>query len=363
MLASRPRAFQSLAVYRVVIDEDDDRIHVPEVVERNVPEVEVVEGEPLEFSDFLIEGFEEEKSDPETWQKRDTVVPKRANQGDVWKLGRHILVVGDCRDQKIAEQCWGTASLCFSSPPYADRREYDSESGFTPITADRYVDWFESVQKTVGAILKQNGSFCLNIRAHAENGFRHLYVYDLVLSMCRKWGWGLVDDMVWRRPGYPGKWPNRLKNDWEGVYHFCRESGLAAFNPSSAGVKSDRCIQKVGKKVGRHTGNNFSGHDTRGDGVALPSNVVYAQCSNESMHQAAFPEALADFYVKVFSNEGDWVLDPFCGSGTTLVACEKNGRNGIGIELSPKYADIAIDRMTLLGIEPELMSSMEVGQA
>ncbi|QOV90654.1 site-specific DNA-methyltransferase [Humisphaera borealis] len=154
-----------------------------------------------------------------------------------------------------------------------------------------------------------------------------------------------MDDLVWRRPGYPGSWPNRLKNDWEGVYHFAKTSKLAAFNPTSAGRPSDRCINKTGAKRSNHTGNNFGGHDERKQGVALPSNVIVTQVSGESIHEAAFPKDLADFFVKVYSNDGDAVFDPFCGSGTTLVSCQDNGRLGYGVEISPKYADVTLSRL------------------
>lgn len=76
--------------------------------------------------------------------------------------------------------------------------------------------------------------------------------------------------------------------------------------------------------------------------MAYPTNVLHlaTECSNKN-HSAAFPQSLPEWFIKLFSDPGDTVLDPFVGSGTTLKAAHELGRNSIGIDLSREYCDMA----------------------
>jgi hypothetical protein len=99
--------------------------------------------------------------------------------GDVWTIGRHRLVCGDCRDLNILGMLFpadSRANVCITSPPYATQREYDSSSGFTPVPPDEYVAWYAGVAANVAAVLADDGSYFLNIKEHADDGERNLYV-------------------------------------------------------------------------------------------------------------------------------------------------------------------------------------------
>jgi DNA modification methylase len=93
-------------------------------------------------------------------------------------------------------------------------------------------------------------------------------------------------------------------------------------------------------KVGSGFGKNISNWLQRTH--AYPSNVLHlaTECSNKN-HSATFPEALPDWFVRLFTQEGDTVLDPFMGSGTTVVVAHKQKRSTIGIEIIPEYFAIA----------------------
>jgi len=83
----------------------------------------------------------------------------------------------------------------------------------------------------------------------------------------------------------------------------------------------------------------------RHGGLARPSNVIEAKTeSSQGSHSAPFPRAIPEFFIKAFSDAGDAVFDPFAGSGSTLVACEKTHRQARLIELEPKYCDVIIRR-------------------
>jgi hypothetical protein len=99
--------------------------------------------------------------------------------GDVWTIGRHRLVCGDCRDRNtlgILFVADARASVCMTSPPYATRREYDASSGFKPVPPAEYVAWYADVAAGVESVLAADGSYFLNIKEHADDGERDLYV-------------------------------------------------------------------------------------------------------------------------------------------------------------------------------------------
>jgi len=87
----------------------------------------------------------------------------------------------------------------------------------------------------------------------------------------------------------------------------------------------------------------------RFEGWARPSNVIECKSeSTEGSHSAPFPRALVEFFIKAFSDPGDVVFDPFCGSGTTIAAAFGLGRSGFGCELSPAYTDVIVRRIQSL---------------
>ncbi|MFW6303766.1 MAG: DNA methyltransferase, partial [Candidatus Sumerlaeota bacterium] len=79
--------------------------------------------------------------------------------------------------------------------------------------------------------------------------------------------------------------------------------------------------------------------------MAYPSNVLHlaTECSNRN-HSAVFPRGLPEWFIRLFTKEGDWVLDPFVGSGTTSEVAQSLGRNSVGIDLLEENILLAKDR-------------------
>jgi site-specific DNA-methyltransferase (adenine-specific)/site-specific DNA-methyltransferase (cytosine-N4-specific) len=251
--------------------------------------------------------------------------------------------------------------VCITSPPYAAQREYDSSSGFRPIPADEYADWYRSVADNIAAILADDGSYFLNIKEHSEEGERSLYVKDLVIAHRRQWGWRFVDEFCWRNTanGVPGKWPNRLKNAWEPVFHFCRNKEIK-FRPKAAGHRSDDVVVYSPDNPSAPSGSGLLGCGAdKIAGIAWPSNVIEAKAEgSQGSHSAPFPRALVEFFVKAFSDPGDSIYDPFMGSGSTMAAAHVLGRTGYGCEISPAYCDVILRRMeALAGVVPVLAAT------
>jgi len=134
------------------------------------------------------------------------------------------------------------ANLVITSPPYATQREYDPESGFTPVPPEEYSAWFRPVAQNIAAVLAPDGSYFLNIKEHADGGQRSLYVKDLLIAHVRQFGWWFIDELCWRKTdnGVPGGWGNRFKNAWEPVFHFSAPAARIKFHPTAVGHVSGR---------------------------------------------------------------------------------------------------------------------------
>jgi len=168
------------------------------------------------FSDEELEALLENDGDGSAPEDEEPI-PEPPSQpitqpGDVWLIGGHRLVCGDCRDLDVIEKLLDgkRANMVMTSPPHA-QREYDPTSGFKPVPPEEYCDWFRDVAANIQAILAPDGSYFLNINAHADEGERNLYVMDLVLAQKRQWGWRFVDEFCWRKTdnGVPGGCPSR----------------------------------------------------------------------------------------------------------------------------------------------------------
>jgi DNA modification methylase len=294
--------------------------------------------------------------------------------GDVWLIGRHRLICGDCRDAAVVGtlMAGANANVAITSPPYATQREYDPTSGFKPVPPEEYVEWYRYVAANIAAVLADDGSYFLNIKAHADEGERNLYVMDLVLAHRRAWDWRFVDEFCWRKTdnGVPGGWQNRFKNAWEPVFHFCRQQQIK-FRAEAVSHASDDCFDYSPDNPKSTSGSGLLGTGARGDaagkpgagdnagrhqGVARPSNVIEVKTeSSQGSHSAPFPRALVEFFVKAFSDPSDVVFDPFLGSGTTMAAAHVLGRAGYGCEISPAYCDVILRRVgDLAETEPVL---------
>jgi DNA modification methylase len=340
----------------------------------------------LGFSDREIEALIGESApEQDAGNAGEDAVPEAPAEpvtrpGDIWVIGRHRLICGDCREVTTAARLLdgAKAHLAITSPPYATQREYDPASGFKPVAPEDYVEWFRDVAATIATVLAADGSYLLNIKEHAADGERHLYVKDLVIAHKRQWGWRFVDEFCWRKTdnGVPGGWGNRFKNAWEPVFHFCRQPEIK-FRPKAVGHVSEDCFDYSPNNPKSTSGSGLLGTGARGSaaaqpgaededgrftGIARPSNVVEVKSeSSQGSHSAPFPRALVEFFVKAFSDPGDSVFDPFLGSGTTMAAAQVLGRSGIGVEISPAYCDVILQRMAKLTGEEAVLA--ETGQS
>ncbi len=252
------------------------------------------------------------------------------------------LILGDCKEElKRVEE--NSIDLVFTSPPYADSRK-NTYGGISP---ERYVDWFLPISKELIRVLKPTGTFVLNIKEKVVGGERHTYVMELIMAM-RKQGWLWTEEFIWHKKNcYPGKWPNRFRDSWERLLQFNKNKKFnmyqeAVMVPMGDWAKnrlknlSETDRRRDNAKNGSGFGKNVSNWLNKTS--VYPTNVLHlaTECGNKS-HSAAFPMALPEWFIKLFTKEGDCVLDPFMGSGTTIVAARNMRRNSIGMEILPEY--------------------------
>lgn len=260
------------------------------------------------------------------------------------------IIHGDCRDvlKKIPSD---SVDLIFTSPPYADQRK----TTYGGIKPEEYVNWFLPVSKELLRVLKPSGTFVLNIKEKVVNGERSTYVMELILAM-RKQGWLWTEEFIWhKKNSYPGKWPNRFRDSWERLLQFNKSRKFAMYQEAVMVPMGDWAKNRLRKlsdtdkrrdesKVGSGFGKNISNWLAREK--AYPTNVLHlsTECSNKK-HSAAFPEALPEWFIKLFTKPGDTVLDPFTGSGTTNFVAQRMNRHSIGIELYKEYYDYIKERI------------------
>jgi site-specific DNA-methyltransferase (adenine-specific) len=260
------------------------------------------------------------------------------------------IYLGDCLAE-LTKLPDNSIDLIITSPPYADRRS-KTYGGIHP---DKYVKWFLPISEQLFRVLKPSGTFILNIKEKVTNGERHTYVLELILEM-KKQGWLWTEQFIWhKKNSYPGKWPNRFRDSWERLLQFNK---IKKFNMYQEEVMlpvgdwaknrlkklSDTDKKRDDSKVGSGFGKNISNWLKR-DKV-YPTNVLHlaTECNNKQ-HSAVFPETLPEWFIKLFTKEDDFVLDPFAGSGTTLLVASLLKRQSIGIEILPEYVEVIKNRL------------------
>jgi site-specific DNA-methyltransferase (adenine-specific) len=272
----------------------------------------------------------------------------RAKLAEKLQLPIDSIICGDCLNvlRTIPDE---SIDLIFTSPPYADNRK----NTYQGIPTNKYVNWFLPISLELRRVLKSDGSFILNIKERAENGERQTYVLELIIAM-RKQGWLWTEEYIWHKKNcYPGKWPNRFRDAWERCLHFTKQKKFKMYQDNvmlPMGAWAEKRLSKLSERdkirdesrVGSGFGKNVS--NWLGKDSVYPTNVLHfgTECSNRG-HSASFPVTLPDWFIKLFSQEGDLVLDPFMGSGTTALASIKLKRHYLGIELKEEYCQLAND--------------------
>lgn len=300
---------------------------------------------------------------------------KGLRQAPLYTTAYGSAFVGDS-SELLAQLPDASVNLVFTSPPYAlhFKKEYGN--------ADKrdYVRWFLPFAKQIFRVLRDDGSFVLNIGGSYNQGTptRSLYHFHLLIALVEEVGFHLAQECFWYNPAkmpMPAEWVTvrriRIKDSVEYVWWFSKTPWPKASNHHVLKEYSPDMIRlnrRGVKATVRPAGHVIrESWDKLGNG-AIPGNVVeddlaeldapipeamlkfgnnaanddYAKRSKElglKMHPARFPAALPEFFIKLLTDLNDLVIDPFAGSNTTGVVAQSLHRKWIAIEQKHEYLE------------------------
>jgi len=253
----------------------------------------------------------------------------------------------------------------FTSPPYGNQRDY---------TTGGISDWDKLMQGVFATLpMRDDGQVLVNLGLIHKDGEWQPYWQDWIAWMREK-NWRRFGWYVWDQgPGLPGDWNGRFAPSFEFVFHFnktprkpnkivpCKWAGHV-MHEDEGGLR-----EKDGT-VGKWTHAEQPVQENK-----IPDNVIritrHKARGVETEHPAVFPVRLPAFIMQAYSAEGEIVYEPFCGSGTTIIAGEQTGRAVRAMELAPAYVDVAVRRWreifpnAPLALEGEGMSFEETAAA
>ena len=288
-----------------------------------------------------------EKSDEAN--ESSTPVDPVSRIGDVWMIGKHRLICGDAADPAVVAVLMrgDTAHLCITSPPYAQQRDYASGG---------IGDWDTLMRGVFGAAraaLRDDAQLLVNLGlVHRDNEVQPYW--DAWIAWMRAQGWRRFGWYVWDQgPGLPGDWAGRLAPSFEFVFHFNRDSRRAnktvpcKFAGKDTHLRADGSSTAMRAKDGEVDAWSHAGQPTQP--MRVPDSVIRimrhkGKLGRDIDHPAVFPVALPQFVIETYTDVGDLVYEPFGGSGTTLIACERTGRVCRAVEIATEYVDVAIER-------------------
>lgn len=270
--------------------------------------------------------------------------PTRVQKGDLWLIGGvHRLLVGDCTIKENVERLMGgeKVGLCFTSPPYAQQRDYGDAA------KEKVKDWDALMQGTFACLpMKDDGQVLVNLGLVHREGEWVPY-WDGWIQWMREQGWRRFGWYVWDKlHPLPGDANGRLLAQHEWIFHFNRNA-VQTLPTVERSVKGGKAWYGLRSKSGEHdkseTERSSSGFRVRGSVVSVaPEDGRYS-----SEHPAAFPSSFPIAVVECWPGD---VYDPFLGSGTTLIAAHRLGRRCYGCEIECRYADVILKRAEAEGL-------------
>ena len=264
-----------------------------------------------------------------------------------------------------------------TSPPFGlvRKKSYGNED------AHRYCDWFRPFAAGFRRVLKDRGSLVIDIGGAWKPGTptRSLYHFELLLMLCEEYGFHLCQEHYWWNPSKlptPAEWVNirrvRVKDAVNCVWWLSptpwpkagNRRVLAPYSKSMRGLLKNGYRPKL-----RPSGHHISAHFAKDNGGSVPPNLL-AVANTESngryqdycrehglpVHPARFPRELPEYFIRMLTNPGDMVLDPFAGSCVTGEVAERLGRRWTCCELDEEYLKGAVARFQQRPDDAELIT-------
>lgn len=258
-----------------------------------------------------------------------------------------------------------SVDLIMTSPPFGLVRKKD----YGNADAKDYIDWFKPFANEFKRVLKDNGSLVIDIGGSWIPGqpTRSLYHFKLLIMLCEECGFHLAQEFYWWNPSKlptPAEWVNirrvRVKDAvnciwWLSKTPYPRASNRRVLQPYSESMKG---LLKNGYKAKkRPSGHDISTKFSRDNNAAIPPNIIaiantesnsyylrYCSDRNIKPHPARYPADLPEYFIRMLTEEGDSVVDPFAGSCVTGEVCQKLKRKWICIDMEEEYLRGALGR-------------------
>lgn len=259
----------------------------------------------------------------------------------------------------------GSVDLIVTSPPFGlvRKKSYGNED------ADEYVKWFRPFAEGFKRVLNEQGSLVIDIGGAWKKGLatRSLYHFELLISLVRDHGFHLCQEHFWWNPAKlpsPAEWVNirriRVKDAvncvwWLSPSPWPKANNKRVLSPYSASMK-DLLVNGYTAKL-RPSGHDISTKFNKNNGGAVPPNLLaiantesngiyqaYCKAHGIDPHPARFPPALPEYFIRMLTDRGDTVLDPFGGSCVTGEVSERLGRKWICSEIDAAFLKGALAR-------------------
>lgn len=235
-----------------------------------------------------------------------------------------------------------SVDLVVTSPPYDKIRDYKGDLSFD----------LHKTGEQVYRILKPGGIAVLVTQDQTKNFGKSLTSFKTIIDWCDNIGFKLFETVIYRKHGPEGAWwSQRFRVDHEYMPIFLKGDKPAYFNKEPLKVPS-----KHGGKVMTGSGARKTNGETQKT-VTRPINLLkcrgtiwdYLMAGDKNplkrKHPAVFPDKIPFDFIQCFCPENGIVVDPFCGSGSTLVMANKLGRHFIGIDIVKEYCDLSKERL------------------
>lgn len=290
----------------------------------------------LGIKDFVLEPAEKFEPQCDEDEIPEHVEPK-SKLGDIYHLGRHRLLCGDSTQIDQVEKLMGgeKAELCFTSPPYADQRDYGGNLDLS----------VEHLATFIRASFNSCRYFAINLgysrKDNEVNPFWDVYIKEAKSCRLKLLSWN-----VWDK-GEAGSIGNNaamfaIEHEWIFVFgSVTKDLNLTVpnkhafeYNNHSGNREADGSITR-GKP---HRTREFSQLKT-----ILHHSPLKAR-NHGINHPAMFPVEFPETYIEAMTNQNEIVYEPFGGSGSTLIACEKTNRKCVMMEIDPHYCDVIVAR-------------------
>lgn len=248
--------------------------------------------------------------------------------------------------------------LIMTSPPFGlvRKKSYGNED------ADHYIEWFKPFAEGMRRVLKKRGSLVIDIGGAWKAGIptRSLYHFELLVTLCRDYGFHLCQEHYWWNPAKlptPAEWVNirriRVKDAvnciwWLSQSPWPRASNRRVLSPYSDSMRS--LLRNGYTAKLRPSGHDISEKFSRDNGGSVPPNLIalantesngvyqeYCRKNDLPVHPARFPARIPEYFIRFLTNPGDMVVDPFAGSCVTGEVAERLRRRWICCELSEDY--------------------------